>query len=187
MLAFQRAGCCDFDYGNNICAYAREAGVETPSTFPASCPRSSARCSARARGRFVGAALSGDPEDIARIDRAILELFPEDEGLQRWIQMPPRRCRSRDCPRGFAGSATATGRGQASTSTSSSRAARWPRRSSSVATTSTRIRGQPQPRDRGDARWLGCDRRLADPQRPREPAAGATWVSFHHGGGVGIG
>ena len=59
----------------------------TPSTTRASCPRSSGRSSARAAGPFRWAALSGDPADILRTDRAILELFPDDAGLRRWIEM----------------------------------------------------------------------------------------------------
>ena len=67
------------------------AGTSGPSPSPASCPPTSGRCSARARGPFRWAALSGDPADIAATDRAVLDLFPDDDHLHRWIRAAQER------------------------------------------------------------------------------------------------
>ncbi|MGH2385871.1 MAG: urocanate hydratase, partial [Candidatus Limnocylindria bacterium] len=87
MLAFQEAGAITFDYGNNIRAHAREAGVEDAFEFPGFVPAFIRPLFCEGRGPFRVAALSGDPADIARIDRALAELFPSDGGLQRWLRL----------------------------------------------------------------------------------------------------
>ena len=139
------------------------------------------------RGPFRWAALSGDPADIARTDRAVLELFPDDAGLRRWIEMAQARVPfqglpARICWLGYGERARPVSR---STSWSHRRGQRPivigprpPRR---------RLRRLTEPRDRGDGRRLRRGRRLAAAQRPGQHAAGASWVSIHHGGGVGIG
>ncbi len=78
-----------------------------PLRSPASSRPTSARCSASGNGPFRWVALSGDPEDIYATDQAILELFPEDEHLRRWLTMAREKCRSRGCQRAFAGWAMA--------------------------------------------------------------------------------
>ena len=87
MLAFQRAGAVVFDYGNNLRAQAKEAGVEHAFDYPGFVPAFIRPQFEEGRGPFRWVALSGDPADILRTDRAILELFPHDAGLRRWIEM----------------------------------------------------------------------------------------------------
>src|SRR4029078_4517027 len=104
MLAFQRAGAIVFDYGNNLRAQAQEAGVPDAFDYPGFVPAFIRPQFCEGRRPVRWAALSGDPADILRTDRAILELFPdddgrrrsharivelfrEDEGLRRWIEM----------------------------------------------------------------------------------------------------
>ena len=91
MLAFQQAGAVTFDYGNNIRAQAQAAGVADAFAFPGFVPAFIRPLFCEGKGPFRWAALSGDPEDIRRTDRAILELFPEDESLRRWITMAEER------------------------------------------------------------------------------------------------
>ena len=188
MLAFQRGGAVTFDYGNNIRALAKEAGVENAFDFPGFVPAFIRPLFCEGRGPFRVAALSGDPADIARIDRALSELFPDDAASSAGCDWPPRRCRSRGCRRASAGSATASARAPALPSTTSWRRARSARRSSSAATTSTRDRW-PRPYRETEAMRDGSDAIADWPilNALVNTAAGATWVSFHHGGGVGIG
>jgi urocanate hydratase len=87
ILAFQSAGAVAFDYGNNLRAQALEAGVADAYDYPGFVPAFVRPLFCEGRGPFRWAALSGDPADIERTDRAILELFPSDEGLRRWITM----------------------------------------------------------------------------------------------------
>src|SRR5439155_13397285 len=87
MLAFQRAGAVVFDYGNNLRAQARDAGVEKAFDYPGFVPAFIRPQFEAGRGPFRWAALSGDPADILRTDRAVLELFPGDASLARWIRL----------------------------------------------------------------------------------------------------
>ena len=91
MLAFQRAGAVVFDYGNNLRAVAFEAGVEDAFDYPGFVPAFIRPQFCEGRGPFRWAALSGDPADILRTDQAVLELFPDDAGLRRWIEMAEAR------------------------------------------------------------------------------------------------
>ncbi|HEY6057319.1 MAG TPA: urocanate hydratase, partial [Candidatus Limnocylindrales bacterium] len=87
MLAFQRTGAVTFDYGNNIRAQARDAGVSDAFGFQGFVPLFIRPLFCEGKGPFRWAALSGDPADILETDRAILELFPGDAHLRRWIEM----------------------------------------------------------------------------------------------------
>ncbi|HEY7590151.1 MAG TPA: urocanate hydratase, partial [Candidatus Limnocylindrales bacterium] len=87
MLAFRSAGAVVFDYGNNLRAMAFEAGVTDAFDYPGFVPAFIRPLFCEGKGPFRWAALSGDPADIARTDRAILELFPENAALRRWIEM----------------------------------------------------------------------------------------------------
>jgi len=87
MLALQKAGAVTFDYGNNIRAQAKEAGVADAFDFPGFVPAFIRPLFCEGKGPFRWAALSGDPADILATDKAILGLFPEDESLRRWIEM----------------------------------------------------------------------------------------------------
>ena len=91
MLAFQRAGAVTFDYGNNIRAQAQAAGVHDAFDFAGFVPLFIRPLFCEGKGPFRWAALSGDPADILRTDRAILELFPDDAPLRRWITMAEER------------------------------------------------------------------------------------------------
>jgi urocanate hydratase len=91
MLDFQRAGCHVFDYGNNLRAGAHLAGVENAFDFPGFVPAYIRPLFCEGSGPFRWVALSGDPADIHRTDRAILELFPEKPALKRWITLAAER------------------------------------------------------------------------------------------------
>ncbi|MEO6579132.1 MAG: urocanate hydratase, partial [Candidatus Limnocylindria bacterium] len=87
MLAFQAAGAVTFDYGNNIRQVALEAGVANAFDFPGFVPAFIRPLFCEGKGPFRVAALSGDTDDIAVIDRALSQLFPDDDGLQRWLRL----------------------------------------------------------------------------------------------------
>ena len=140
------------------------------------------------RGPFRWVALSGDPEDIAAPTRRSSSCSRDDTGLRRWLELaeakvpfqglPARICWLGYGERARAGLAfnelVASGRGEGA----DRHRARPPR---------LRLGRLAEPRDGGDARRLRRDRRLAAAQRARQHGGGATWVSIHHGGGVGIG
>jgi urocanate hydratase len=91
MLSFQRAGAVCFDYGNNLRTQAEKAGVTVRNEagqflYPGFVPAYIRPLFCEGKGPFRWAALSGDPADIHRLDRAVLETFPDDEGLRRWIE-----------------------------------------------------------------------------------------------------
>jgi len=85
LLEFQRRGCPTFDYGNNIRAQAERAGVADAFAFKGFVPLYIRPLFCRGSGPFRWVALSGDPEDIYTTDRALMELFPEDEALKNWL------------------------------------------------------------------------------------------------------
>jgi urocanate hydratase len=87
MLAFKKAGSIVFDYGNNIRAQAEKAGVKNAFDFPGFVPAYIRPLFCEGKGPFRWVALSGDPKDIYRTDELVKELFPEDEALIRWIDM----------------------------------------------------------------------------------------------------
>jgi urocanate hydratase len=87
MLAFRRAGAEVFDYGNNLRQRALDAGVSDAFEFPGFVPAYIRPLFCEGKGPFRWVALSGDPEDIYRTDAAVLELFPHDDGLRRWLTM----------------------------------------------------------------------------------------------------
>ena len=91
MLDMQAAGSHVFDYGNNLRTEARDAGLENAFGFPGFVPAYVRPLFCVGAGPFRWAALSGDPADIARIDRALLEAFPDDALLQRWLHLAPER------------------------------------------------------------------------------------------------
>ncbi len=188
ILALQARGAIAFDYGNNLRGQALEAGVANAFDYPGFVPAFIRPLFCQGKGPFRWAALSGDPADIARTDQAILELFPDDEPLHRWITkaqaqvhfqgLPARICwlgygeRDRaglafnDLVRhGEVGAPIVIGRDHLD--------------AGSVASPNRETEGM---RDGSDAigDWPILNALL-------NTAAGATWVSVHHGGGVGIG
>jgi len=188
MLAFRDAGAIVFDYGNNLRAQAFEAGVADAFAYPGFVPAFVRPLFCEGRGPFRWAALSGDPADIARTDAAILELFPEDAGLRRWITMaqakvPFQGLPARICWLGYGERARA--------------GLEFNRLVASGEVSAPIVIG----RDHLDAGSVASPNRETEAMADGSDAiadwpllnalvntaAGATWVSIHHGGGVGIG
>jgi urocanate hydratase len=188
MLAFQRAGAVVFDYGNNLRAQAQEAGVSDAFAYPGFVPAFIRPQFCEGRGPFRWAALSGDPTDILRTDRTILDLFPEDQSLRRWIEMaqakvPFQGLPARICWLGY-GERSKAGLAFNELVRSGEVSApivigRDHLDSGSVASPNRETEAM---RDGTDAvaDWPLLNALV-------NTAAGATWVSIHHGGGVGIG
>jgi urocanate hydratase len=188
MLAFQRAGAVTFDYGNNIRAQAQAAGVADAFDFAGFVPLFIRPLFCEGKGPFRWAALSGDPEDIARTDRAVLELFPEDASLRRWITMAEERVAfqglpARICWLGYGERAKAGLEFNRLVANGELRApiviGRDHLDAGSVASPNRETEGM---RDGSDAiaDWPLLNALV-------NTSAGATWVSIHHGGGTGIG
>jgi urocanate hydratase len=188
LLEFVRAGCYVFDYGNNLRGEAREAGVEDAFTYPGFVPAYIRPLFCRGIGPFRWAALSGDEEDIAAIDGALRELFADDLLLQRWLEQAPGRFEfqglpARICWLGYGDRAKA---GLAINELVRSGAVRAPvvigRDHLDSGSVASPYRETEAMRDGSDAiaDWPILNALV-------NVAAGATWVSVHHGGGVGIG
>jgi urocanate hydratase len=188
MLEFVHAGSYVFDYGNNLRGEALEAGVEDAFTYPGFVPAYIRPLFCCGVGPFRWAALSGDPGDIAAIDAALLELFPDDGVLQRWLELAPERVAfqglpARICWLGYGDRARA---GLAINELVRSGAVKAPvvigrdhLDSGSVASPYRETEAMADGSD-AIADWPILNALL-------NVAAGATWVSVHHGGGVGIG
>ena len=188
MLELQRRGAVTFDYGNNLRGQALTAGVADAFDVIGFVPLYIRPLFCTGKGPFRWAALSGDPNDILRTDRAILEMFPEDEGLTRWIRMAEERVHfqglpSRICWLGYGERARfglaineLVAKGEVSAPIV---IGRDHLDAGSVASPNRETEGM---RDGSDAiaDWPLLNALL-------NTAAGATWVSIHHGGGVGIG
>lgn len=188
MLDFQKRGSIVFDYGNNLRQRAYDAGVKNAFDYPGFVPAYIRPLFCEGKGPFRWVALSGDPKDLYRTDEAILELFPENEHLTRWIRMAQKRVAfqglpARICWLGYGERARAglkfnelVARGEISAPI---------------------VIG----RDHLDAGSVASPRRETEGMRDGSDAIadwpllnalinavnGATWVSIHHGGGVGIG
>jgi urocanate hydratase len=188
MVGFMDAGAITFDYGNNLRAEAREGGAARAFDYPGFVPAFIRPMFCEGKGPFRWAALSGDPEDIETTDRAIMELFPDDERLHRWLRMAEERVAYQGLPAricwlgygerhraglrfnelvasGRVGAPIVIGRDHLD--------------AGSVASPNRETEGM---RDGSDAiaDWPILNALL-------NTAAGAHWVSVHHGGGVGIG
>jgi len=188
MLDFQSAGAVAFDYGNNIRAQAQSAGVLNAFDFPGFVPAFIRPLFSEGKGPFRWAALSGDPADIARTDEAVLELFPHNESLGRWIRMAQERVPfqglpARICWLGYGERAKAGLRFNEMVASGELSApiviGRDHLDSGSVASPNRETEAM---RDGSDAiaDWPLLNALV-------NTAAGATWVSIHHGGGTGIG
>lgn len=188
MLQFLDAGAVVFDYGNNLREAAKKAGVTRAFDFPGFVPAFIRPLFCRGSGPFRFAALSGDPTDIARCDRELLTLFPDDAHLHRWLTMARERIAfqglpARICWLGYGDRAKAglafndlVRRGELAAPIV---IGRDHLDTGSVASPYRETEGM---RDGSDAiaDWPILNAML-------NTAAGAHWVSFHHGGGVGIG
>ncbi len=188
MLAFQQAGAVVFDYGNNIRTMAHQRGVTDAYAFPGFVPAYIRPLFCEGRGPFRWIALSGDPSDIAATDQAVLDLFPENRPLQRWIRLAGERIRfqglpARICWLGYGERAKMGARMNDLVAKGDLKApvviCRDHLDAGSVASPYRETEGM---RDGSDAiaDWPILNALL-------NTASGASWVSFHHGGGVGIG
>ncbi len=188
MVGFQDAGAEVFDYGNSIRGEAELAGYERAFAFPGFVPAYIRPLFCEGRGPFRWAALSGDPADIAATDEAILDLFPDNDGLARWIRMAREKVHFQGLPARICW----LGYGE--------------RHLAGLRFNELVARGDVQAPIVLGRDHLDCGS-VASPYRETEAMAdgsdaiadwpllnalvntssGATWVSIHHGGGVGIG
>jgi urocanate hydratase len=188
MLDFQKRGAIVFDYGNNLRQRAYDAGVAEAFNYPGFVPAYIRPLFCEGKGPFRWVALSGDPEDIYATDRAILQLFPDDEALHRWITLAQEQVHFQGLPARICW----LGYGE--------RAKAGLKFNEMVANGEVKapiVIG----RDHLDAGSVASPNRETEHMRDGSDAigdwpilnalanavAGATWVSFHHGGGVGIG
>jgi urocanate hydratase len=188
MLAFQRQGAEVFDYGNNLRQRAYDAGVKEAFNYPGFVPAYIRPLFCEGKGPFRWVALSGDPEDIYRTDQAVMELFPKDEHLHRWLKMarekvPFQGLPARICWLGYGDRTKAGLKFNEMVASGRLKApiviGRDHLDSGSVASPNRETEGM---LDGSDAisDWALLNAML-------NAVGGATWVSFHHGGGVGIG
>src|SRR5574341_1542491 len=188
MLEFKRRGAEVFDYGNNLRQRAFDAGVSAAFEFPGFVPAYIRPLFCEGKGPFRWVALSGDPQDIYTTDEAVMELFPEDEHLQRWLRLarlkvPFQGLPARICWLGYGERAAA---GLMFNDLVAEGLVKAPivigrdhLDAGSVASPNRETEGM---RDGSDAisDWAILNALI-------NAVGGATWVSFHHGGGVGIG
>jgi urocanate hydratase len=188
MLEFQKRGSHVFDYGNNIRAQAVKAGVKNAFDFPGFVPAYIRPQFCEGRGPFRWVALSGDPADIAVTDRELKKLFPEDKGLHRWLDMAEERIKFQGLPARICW----LGYGQ--------------REKAGLLFNRLVREGKVKApivigRDHLDCGSVASPNRETEGMKDGSDAVGdwpllnallgavngATWVSLHHGGGVGIG
>jgi urocanate hydratase len=188
MLAFREMGVPTFDYGNNIRQEAKDMGVARAFDFPGFVPAYVRPLFCRGVGPFRWAALSGDPEDIYRTDQRVKELIPDDQHLHRWLDM----ARERIAFQGLPARICWVGLGQ--------------RHRLGLAFNEMVRNGEVSApivigRDHLDSGSVASPNRETESMKDGSgvvsdwpllnallnTASGATWVSFHHGGGVGMG
>jgi urocanate hydratase len=188
MLAFQQRGAEVFDYGNNLRQRALDAGVKNAFDYPGFVPAYIRPLFCEGKGPFRWVALSGDPEDIYRTDEAVMELFAEDEHLHRWLRLAREKIHFQGLPARICW----LGYGE--------------RAEAGLKFNELVARGIVKApivigRDHLDAGSVASPNRETEAMRDGSDAVsdwpilnalinavgGATWVSFHHGGGVGIG
>jgi urocanate hydratase len=188
MLDMQARGAITFDYGNNIRTMAFEGGVKNAYDFPGFIPAFLRPMFAEGRGPFRWVALSGNPRDIALTDELVLELFPENETLNRWIRLAREKVQFQGLParicwlgygeRGQFGERindlVRTGKVEAPIVIG--------RDHLDCGSVASPFRETEAMKDGSDAiaDWPILNALL-------NTASGASWVSYHHGGGVGIG
>jgi urocanate hydratase len=188
MLEFQNRGAEVFDYGNNLRQRAYDFGVKNAFDFPGFVPAYIRPLFCEGKGPFRWVALSGDPEDIYRTDEAVMELFPEDAHLQRWLRLardkvPFQGLPARICWLGYGERAQAGLKFNQMVADGTLKAPMVIGRdhldAGSVASPNRETEGM---LDGSDAvsDWAILNALI-------NAVGGATWVSFHHGGGVGIG
>jgi urocanate hydratase len=188
MLTLMKRGAVTFDYGNNIRTVAFDAGVRDAFSFPGFVPAYVRPLFCEGRGPFRWVALSGDPADLARTDELVLELFPDNRHLRRWISLAREKVRFQGLPARICW----LGQGE--------------RAAFGVALNDLVARGELSApivigRDHLDTGSVASPFRETEAMRDGSDAvadwpilnallnvaSGASWVSFHHGGGVGMG
>jgi len=188
MLALQRRGAVTFDYGNNVRTVAFDAGVADAFEIPGFIPEYIRPLFCEGKGPFRWVALSGDPKDIARTDELVLELFPHDAHLARWIALAKERIHFQGLPARICwlGQGDRAKFGVALNDLVASGELSAPiaigRDHLDTGSVASPFRETEAMKDGTDAvsDWPILNALL-------NVASGATWVSFHHGGGVGIG
>jgi urocanate hydratase len=188
MLDLQKLGSITFDYGNNIRTFAHEAGIKNAYDFPGFVPAYIRPLFCEGKGPFRWAALSGEASDIARTDQLVLEMFPENQHLRRWIQMAQKKVKFQGLPSRICW----LGYGE--------------RDKFGLALNDLVAKGELKAPIVIGRDHLDCGS-VASPYRETESmkdgsdaiadwallnalvntASGASWVSIHNGGGVGIG
>ena len=188
MLALQKKGAVTFDYGNNIRAQAKKAGVKNAFDIPGFVPEYIRPLFCEGRGPFRWVALSGDPEDIRRTDKLAMELFPKNQTLARWLELAEARIQfqglpARICWLGYGERAEFGMAMNELVKRSKIKApiviGRDHLDSGSVASPNRETEGMLDGSD-AIADWPLLNALV-------NTAAGASWVSIHNGGGVGIG
>ena len=188
ILELQRKGSIAFDYGNNIRAQAEKAGVKNAFDFPGFVPAYIRPLFCEGKGPFRWVALSGDPNDIYKTDKKVIELFPKDKALCHWIEMAQKKVKfqglpSRICWLGYGQRAKF---GLALNAMVKSGELSAPvvigRDHLDCGSVASPNRETESMKDGSDAvaDWPILNALL-------NTASGASWVSFHHGGGVGMG
>jgi urocanate hydratase len=188
MVEMQRRGAVTFDYGNNLRGQARDAGYADAFAFPGFVPAYVRPLFCQGKGPFRWVALSGDPADIARTDELVLELFPEDEHLRRWITHAREKVEFQGLPARICwlGQGERARFGVALNDLVASGELKAPivigRDHLDTGSVASPFRETEAMKDGSDAiaDWPILNALV-------NVASGATWVSFHHGGGVGIG
>ena len=188
MLDMQQRGAVTFDYGNNIRTVALDTGVANAFDIPGFIPEYIRPLFCEGKGPFRWVALSGDPKDIARTDELVLELFPRDEHLRRWITLARERVHFQGLPARICwlGQGERARFGVALNDLVAKGELSAPivigRDHLDTGSVASPFRETEKMRDGSDAvaDWPILNALL-------NVASGATWVSFHHGGGVGIG
>ena len=188
MLALQAQGAVTFDYGNNLRQRAFDAGVADAFAFPGFVPAFIRPLFCEGKGPFRWVALSGDPADIAVTDEIVLDLFPEDEGLRRWITM----ARERVAYQGLPARICWLGQGErARAGLAFNQAVADGRLAAPIVIGRDHLDtgSVASPRRETEGMLDGTDAVSDWPllNAMVNVASGATWVSLHHGGGVGIG
>src|SRR5210317_878309 len=188
MLELQKRGAITFDYGNNLRGRALEKGVENAFDFPGFVPAYIRPLFCQGKGPFRWVALSGDPEDIYKTDKKLLELFPENESWKRWIQMAQEKIEFQGLPARICW----IGQGE--------------RQKAALAFNEMVKNGELKApivigRDHLDTGSVASPNRETEAMKDGSDAVadwpilnalvntagGASWVSLHHGGGVGMG
>jgi urocanate hydratase len=188
MLLLQKRGAITFDYGNNLRGRALEAGVTNAFDFPGFVPAYIRPLFCEGKGPFRWAALSGDPQDIYETDKLILELFPENESLKRWITMAQERIAFQGLPARICWLGQGE-REKAGLAFNRLVAAGKVKAPIVIGRDHLDTGSVASPNRETEAMMDGSDAVADWPilNALINTAGGASWVSLHHGGGVGIG